>query len=230
MNTPKVYIAGQDVFRPNQAEILASYKRVLTEAGFIPLSPMDNEIPKEVWTNPTKACKLIYEGNIAMVKECDIVLANCNDFRGDCIDDGTAFEIGMATAYGKVIFGYRGDHRTLRQRLGESDKDGWNVEDFGNPVNLMIARAIWASDGEMIKGNFGDVIPALQLWAAPPREIPDHHHVWCNGQRGPVKGCLWCDPKRNGKYGLWAKYPYDKDVPKEWDKLQEKHFPNVIPR
>lgn len=58
---------------------------------------------------------------------------------------------------------------------------------------------------------------------------PIEHHIWCNGQRGPVQGCRWCDPDGDGKRGLWAKYPYDPETLNQKE-LVKKHFPNVIVR
>lgn len=90
----KVYMAGQDVFRPDQMQFLAANKAILTNLGFTPLSPMDNEISPLSSERDGKGAidNAIYRANIAMIRDCDIVIANCNDFRGKCLDDGTACE------------------------------------------------------------------------------------------------------------------------------------------
>jgi hypothetical protein len=62
--------------------------------------------------------------------------------------------------------------------------------------------------------------------------VPDIHHIWCNGQKGPVKGCLWCcrQNKETGLWeGLWLSYPYDPAYGPPED-FAEKHFPGVIRR
>jgi len=58
---------------------------------------------------------------------------------------------------------------------------------------------------------------------------PDVHHIWCNGQRGPVKGCQWCcfQDKETGLWdGMWIQYPYDPLMgpPRNF---AEQHFPGV---
>ncbi|WP_232231983.1 nucleoside 2-deoxyribosyltransferase [Burkholderia sp. WSM2230] len=77
------------------------------------------------------------------------VMANVGDFRGvGEPDSGTAFEIGFAAAFGKPIWAYRDDLSALRERvpctataLGGLCERGYLVEDFGLPVNLMLACA-----------------------------------------------------------------------------------------
>ena len=50
------------------------------------------------------------------------------------------------------------DARTLREKLGEQDKDGFSVEDFGLPLNLMLSCA-----AKIVKGDFAK---ALAVFAA----------------------------------------------------------------
>jgi nucleoside 2-deoxyribosyltransferase len=89
--------------------------------------------------------------NILLIEGCDIVLANVAPFRGPHADDGTAFEVGYATGLDLPVLCYavEGALRPSRtSRLATPvpgrghgpllDKDGWTVEDFGLPVNLML--------------------------------------------------------------------------------------------
>lgn len=58
---------------------------------------------------------------------------------------------------------------------------------------------------------------------------PNEHHVWCNGQKGPVKGCRWCckqDPETGLWDGMWLKYPYDPAFGPSAD-FTAQHFPNA---
>jgi hypothetical protein len=59
------------------------------------------------------------------------------------------------------------------------------------------------------------------------RELPSVHHVWCNGQKGPVKDCRWCAPEN--RPGLWEAYPYDPVTGPE-NNFTEKHFPGLVKR
>ena len=126
----KIYLAGTGVFRPDAVEYGKWQKRICSDHGFEGLYPLDNEC---------EGAGEIFEANTAMIRECDIIAADMNDFRGNEPDSGTSFELGYACALGKRLYIYRGSSDTLRQRLGCSDENGMIVEDFGFPVNLMAA-------------------------------------------------------------------------------------------
>ena len=147
----KVYISGPDVFAPNAREIGEDYKIVCRDCGFEGLYPLD--IDQEVITE-----EVIFAENIRKIQLADIVVANLNPFRGDCVDDGTAYEIGYAHALQKPVYGYIDDMRSLRDRIGEFDASGYEVENFGKPVNLMIAETV----GYIVEGDFVDCIRWLR--------------------------------------------------------------------
>ena len=43
------------------------------------------------------------------------------------------------------------DARTLREKLGDQYKDGFSVEDFGLPLNLMLSCAAKIVEGDFAK-------------------------------------------------------------------------------
>lgn len=143
----KLYIAGFDVFFENSAELGNEMKKICSDFGFKGLYPLDNNYDTS---------KDIFNSNLSMIDESDAVIANLNSFRGNCMDDGTAFEIGYAFAKQKIIYGYISDKRTLRERMGEKDCSGFYVENFGFPVNLMIAESL-----KIINGTFYDCVKAF---------------------------------------------------------------------
>lgn len=134
------------MFEKNAKEIGENYKRICEKYGHTGLYPLDNECdcPKE-----------IYEGNVALINEADAVIANGNEFRGE-MDVGTAFEIGYAAAKGKNILVYMSDTSSLVEKYGAEDERGRSVEDFGYPLNLMIAES-----AQVVKGSFEDCIKKL---------------------------------------------------------------------
>ena len=80
----------------------------------------------------------------------DAVLANLDFFRGAEPDSGTCFEVGYAVALGKPVYGYIPEDGSFAQRIrqrypqtigadGRVDTHGWNFEEFGLPLNLMLA-------------------------------------------------------------------------------------------
>jgi len=150
----KIYIAGSDVFYNDAKSRIADYSNICLRYGHIPLTPLDNEIDQ---FDP-KGASLIYRANIKSILDCDVVIANVNNFRGLEPDSGTAFEIGFAAALNKIIImWYNTDcGKDLISRLGTRYIGDTIVEDFGLPLNIMLALS-----GDYIQGNFEDAISLL---------------------------------------------------------------------
>ena len=134
----KIYLAGYDVFYPDAAGRGQAMKQLCKRYGFEGLYPLDNE---------AQSAQEILAGNLKLIEEADIVMANMNPFRGMEPDSGTAFEVGYAVGKGKRIYVYLEDCRTLRQKIGETDARGFAVEDFSLPLNLMIACSAVVVEG-----------------------------------------------------------------------------------
>jgi nucleoside 2-deoxyribosyltransferase len=140
MTAPKVYLAGPDVFRPGWRSRIPALKALAAARGLAALVPGDG--------GPGGAAAIAAE-NLAMIAEARCVVANLEPFRGEEPDSGTAFECGYARGLGKPVVGYLPDLRSMlekaRERPGgpgpDSDRrlDGTLVEDFGLPLNLMLA-------------------------------------------------------------------------------------------
>ena len=124
----KVYLAGWEVFKPDAKEEGERLKKLCAKYGFKGLYPLDNECD---------SAEEIYKGNIALIHEADYVIANVNSFRGYEPDSGTAFEIGYAVSLGKTVIAYTSEGRPMTEWV--RDENGYAVENFGYPVNLMIA-------------------------------------------------------------------------------------------
>ena len=136
----RIYIAGFDVFRKDAVEYGISCKELCASYGIGTLYPFDNEADN---------APDIFRGNLALIDACDVVCANLNAFRGEEPDSGTCFELGYAYAKGKRLYGYLSESRTLREKLGETDRGGYCVENFGLPVNLMLGVA-----ATLVAGDF----------------------------------------------------------------------------
>jgi nucleoside 2-deoxyribosyltransferase len=147
----KIYLAGPDVFRRDAVEHFDKLKDLCAKYGQIALSPFDNEVDVIL---PGAAMK-IFKGNVDMINECDVVFAHLDPFRGPNVDDGTAFEIGMAYALGRPIYGYSDCHfhnlKTTVSLLCMDKKRYPHVEDFDHPCNLMIAECITESGGRIFE-------------------------------------------------------------------------------
>lgn len=136
----KIYIAGFDVFAPDAVNRGAKMKKMCEQYGFIGRYPFDNE---------ADTANEIFKGNCGLIDGADIVIANLNPFRGKEQDSGTSFEVGYAFAKGKTVYGYIEDARSMREKFGEKDENGFSVENFNLPMNLMLAQA-----AKIIEGDF----------------------------------------------------------------------------
>lgn len=136
----KIYIAGPDVFCENAIEIGKKHKEECEKFGFEGLYPLDNVC---------STSKEIADGNFGLIDKCDVVIANMNPFRGKEPDSGTCCEIGYAIAKGKRVICYMADTRSMVDKYGTVDENGMAIEDFGHPLNLMIAEK-----ADIVEGDF----------------------------------------------------------------------------
>lgn len=143
--TPRIYLAGFDVFRSDAMSHGETLKAMCQSRGTIGLYPLDGQVPGEL--DHLGKAQWICRANMEAIRSADIVMANLNDFRGTGEpDSGTAFEVGFAAALGKPIWAYTGDNRTLIERVSVKKDggasycaNGFVVEDFGLKFNLMLA-------------------------------------------------------------------------------------------
>jgi nucleoside 2-deoxyribosyltransferase len=153
-----VYFAGPDVFWPDYKTHVARIRALAQSKGICPLFPGECVL---------NGADEIVDQCLLMVQKCDGVIANLNPFRGTEPDSGTVFEVGYAQAMGKWVIGYLADRRPLLARLRDWDqgpaagsevcRDGSVVEDFGQPLNIMLTRGL--------KGLYPDVESAAEAAA-----------------------------------------------------------------
>lgn len=149
----KIYLAGPEVFLPNALDVGNDYKRLCKHYGYEGIFPLDNTISGN---NPKEVAEAIRHANQAMIRTCDIVIANLSPFRGPEPDSGTVWEVGYAQGLGKSVFAYSTDLRTLKEKtqsilnLGDANCDalGMAIEDFGLTHNLMFSHIVIANSFE----------------------------------------------------------------------------------
>ncbi len=141
----KIYLAGPDVFYPDALARGRHMRALCAEYGFEGVYPLDAQI------DATRAgvSLAIFEANRAFIDGADALAANLRDFRGFEPDSGTVWEVAYALAQGKPVVGYLPTSRSLRDRMAGHehegmDRDGCVVEDFGLPLNLMVAHSVTA--------------------------------------------------------------------------------------
>lgn len=163
--TFKVYLAGPEVFLPNAKEMLAVKADLVREAGFIPISPGDLEIPKA-------DTRFEHGLNISavdekMMLEADAIIANLTPFRGVAADTGTTFELGFMCGQGKHVFAYTNVKSNHFNRLMEQcdnsalpddtgryrADDGIAIENCDMIDNLMLHGGVIRRGGSVVVGD-----------------------------------------------------------------------------
>lgn len=156
----KVYLAGPDVFRLDAEPWMAQARELCRLHGFEALTPLDHGE-----TEPLA----IAQANLELIRKAQIVVANLNPFRGNEPDSGTVFELGYGLALGKKLWGYLDRVESMVTRVGyleegaraddrhPTDAQGFRIEDFGLPLNLMLATNV-----HLVKGDFAACLEAIR--------------------------------------------------------------------
>ena len=145
-----LYLAGPDIFRPDAVARGDVLKTLCARYGFEGLFPLDAQVAGHTTGDPLDAARWIYRADLGLLDAADAVLANLDFFRGAEPDSGTCFEVGYAIARGKPVYGYVPDSGSLAERIrlrcpdhlgadAGTDSRGWELEEFGLPLNLMLA-------------------------------------------------------------------------------------------
>lgn len=165
----RIYLAGFDVFRRDAQAQGLWLSGLCSAQGLEGAYPLDNPSPQGL-TGPA-AARWISQQNLAMLRACDAVLANVGAFRGYEPDSGTVFEMGVAVALGKPVWVYFPATGSLRDQVPHDadgfDAQGYWVEDFGLPRNLMLA-CNWAGCSASVE----QAVAQLAAWLNAAAERP----------------------------------------------------------
>lgn len=171
----KLYLAGPQVFRKDALEHARWQREICTQYGFIGIHPLDNNV--DCTDKTYRTAEIIYRGDCSQIFECDITVADCNSFRGACIDDGTAYELGASNiGFGMPTYGYiekiapTFELIPLRYPCKEEQWNGMRVDQddyvladiFGTSLNLMLECGMTDHGGRLVEGNFEDCIRAVR--------------------------------------------------------------------
>ncbi|MDB5953547.1 nucleoside 2-deoxyribosyltransferase [Ramlibacter sp.] len=165
MPPQRLYLAGPDVFRPDAAEHGRRLVALCADYGFTGVFPLADTLPE--LASPQALAAHIYRANVAHIDACDAVVANLDFFRGPEPDSGTCFEVGYAIARGKPVVAYVPDNGSFAERIrqrhphavgeGLLDAAGWQLEEFGLPLNLMLGVPC-----RVVVGDLRAALEALQ--------------------------------------------------------------------
>lgn len=158
---PVVFLAGPERYEQNAAEIYDRMKALCREKGLLPICPLDDAPGMEriESDDPYVRASNTFLHNQQHVRNCDIVIANLNDFHGWEPESDTSFECGMGYQLGKKLYGFMDDTRIMKERVphlgGPENRDacGCNVENFDYPLNLMFSSSM-----PIYEGNFETIL------------------------------------------------------------------------
>lgn len=162
---PLIYLAGTERYQEDAEEIFRRKKEICAAYGLEAVSPVDWAAGvKEIETsNPYVWAYNKFDNYQQHVRNCDVIVADLNDYRGFEVNNDVGFECGMGFQLGKKLYGYMGDTSPLVERiphLGEEkefrDHTGSNVENFDYPANLMFSCSM-----KILEGNFESVIETI---------------------------------------------------------------------
>ena len=152
----KIYLAGPDVFFRDADAHFDTLQACCAALGLLGVRPSDGGLSQGAQGSGDELAQRIYAANVALIRDCDAVLANLMPFRNPLEpDSGTVFEVGMAVALGKPVAGVVQDmalayeHKVARVCGLQRDAAGqaWDashgfmIEEFGQPMNLMLSRS-----------------------------------------------------------------------------------------
>lgn len=151
---PRIYLAGPDVFFPDSKQIFKNLLAHCERLGMVGLVPSDGGMSHGFSGTDDQLAQRIYDGNVALMRSADGVIANLVAFRGSEPDSGTAFEVGFAAALQKPVVVYGVPEESYASRVATvipSSRDaegnlretgsGVLVEGLGQRMNLMLTRS-----------------------------------------------------------------------------------------
>lgn len=151
-----IYIAGPDVFSPDDIEMGKKKVEICEKYGFVGIYPTFL-LPEDLFSgkyDKDYVGEVVSSSCIKGIIDSDVILGNMTPFRGFEMDSGTAFEMGVAKALGKKLYGYSMDNRTYIERMRDDgggvfvdkngthrDKNGFAIEDVNEGENSMISKS-----------------------------------------------------------------------------------------
>lgn len=159
---PLIYLSGFERYDSKGGMIFTKMKEICSRYGYESVSPLDQApgVEKIVTENPYIWAANVFDNYQQHVRNCDIIIANLNDYRGYEINNDVGFECGMGFQLGKRLYGFMDNTDKLINKiphLGEEmeyrDHTGSNVEDFDYPANLMFGSSM-----KIFEGTFENII------------------------------------------------------------------------
>ena len=125
---PVVYLADFEMFLPTCDETVRYWKEVCDKYGFIGLFPGEGdpvEPGEDFW-------KRVFLHDYGHMLNCDMCIAQLDDWRGHEPDSGTLWELGWFIAKGLPSYGfYGGPERLIDRKIERKEEGGVSYDDQG---------------------------------------------------------------------------------------------------
>jgi len=158
----RIYLAGPEVFLPDPLAAGRRKQALCAAHGFEGVFPLDAALDLAGLEKP-EAARRISLANEALMRSCDLLIANLTPFRGVSADAGTAFEVGFMRGLGRPVLGYTNTPLDLRRRSEtaragpalpfDCDSATVAIEDFDLAENLMIEMAVMEAGGSVVRST-----------------------------------------------------------------------------
>ncbi|ATU73019.1 hypothetical protein SXCC_02388 [Gluconacetobacter sp. SXCC-1] len=123
---PRIYLAGDTVFRPGAADLFRTMKAICARAGLEGVCPFDGQAEVDDLAPGAQTSLLIARLDRDLMDGCDAGVFCLDPFRRAAdMDPGTAVEIGYMAAQGKKLAGYTVDGRPYPQKVAQYRRAAW---------------------------------------------------------------------------------------------------------
>ncbi|WFU91985.1 nucleoside 2-deoxyribosyltransferase (plasmid) [Rhizobium sp. CC1099] len=112
MRRPRIYLAAP-LFTAGERDLNATIRDALAVHCDVYLPQEDGALLAEAierGDDPEVASRYVFDCDVTALRDCDILLIVLN---GRTVDEGAAFELGVAWALGKICVAYKDDPRQL---------------------------------------------------------------------------------------------------------------------
>ncbi|NHO31135.1 hypothetical protein GOB85_00900 [Acetobacter sp. LMG 1636] len=126
---PRIYLAGDLVFRPDADRLFMELKKICADAGLEGVAPLDGQIDLDGSTPGFETTLAIVSADRSLMDSCDAGLFCLDPFRRSAdMDPGTAVEIGYMAAQNKLLCGYTVDGRFYPEKVRDYWRAAWGKE------------------------------------------------------------------------------------------------------
>ena len=163
----KLFLADSNIYYKDCHSRVEANIAFCSEHGFEAFHPLKSNFHAKEGMTPHEMAAAIAQNNLKQLDSCDVLMAELDPWRGCEVDTGVSFEVGYMLAKGKKIYGYMKDAattyctrypvKTFDEEDGVyRDEQGRRLEEFGLPVNLMVATNLI-----LVEGGFQDAVKKL---------------------------------------------------------------------